>query len=89
MHKVYKYELNFNDTQYISLPYGTEILSVGNQFEKLCMWVKFNTDEEMLFEFKIYVIGTGNQIPLPSKNINFIGTVMFGGGKEVYHVFLA
>ena len=69
------------------LPAGAKILSVGNQDESLCVWAVVDTSPGHLYEWRILAVaGTGHQPPLSDSAV-FLGTVLFGGGQLVLHVF--
>ena len=53
---IYKYELNWNETT-LTLPKGTNILSVGFQGDKLVIWVNTITSEPEQHKFYAYVTG--------------------------------
>jgi hypothetical protein len=86
MTTVHKFELQFKQDQHILLPVGAEILSVGNQLDRLFMWVKLDTSVWEDFPRIVHVVGTG--IPMTHHDVTFIGSVFFAGGTEVYHVFV-
>lgn len=86
MKRIFKYELPVMETQLLSLPKDSQVLSVENQRENLVLWasVDLRTKES---ERHVILIGTtGN--PLPNlDNADFLGTVLFNNGSFVTHVF--
>lgn len=78
------------DTLVVSLPTGSEILSVGNQHETLVVWYKTDTDKKdhEKQNHKLRIATTGNPLGIervvPSR---FLGTVQFQDGAFVVHVF--
>lgn len=85
MKTIFKYGLEFTDSQTLLLPEGAKILSVGNQMEKLCLWALLDPAQSPKARtFRIY--GTGHPVPQDGTGY-FLGTVQFGGGTLVMHVF--
>ncbi len=83
--KIYKYTLDIVDRQVVRMPRGANILSVGNQRGKVCLWALCNPD--MPFSLRaIEIIGTGNSIP-ENNTVNrvFVGTAIVE--PFVWHVF--
>lgn len=86
MKRIFKYELPVMETQLLSLPKKSQVLSVGNQRENLVLWaaVDLRTKET---ERHIILIGTtGNSLP-NLDNADFLVTVLFDNGNFVTHVF--
>ena len=89
--KIWEYELLVTDMQKVAMPEGAQILSVGNQNNKLCLWALVNPDKsfpDRHMEVRhIEIIGTGNPIVEPASMVtrNFIGTVIWD--PFVWHVF--
>lgn len=82
--KIYKYVLEITDEQELMVPIGAEVLSVGEQGGKLCMWFLVNPANS-LYGKNVYIYGTGNPLPNIVNQQKFIGTVQIGPG--VWHVF--
>lgn len=72
--------------QTVKMPVGSKIISVGNQFDDVFIWVLCDP-EKPLEDRKIYVFGTGNELPDNIQTRSFIGTVVTDGGNYVWHVF--
>lgn len=82
---IWKYELELTDIQFVSMPFGSRLLSVGNQDGKLCLWALVDPDKAKV-DRQIEVIGTGNPIPKYAGECDFIGTAIIS--PFVWHVFL-
>jgi hypothetical protein len=95
MEKIFKYELEIKDEQFINMPSMHRILSVQEQNGKLCLWAIVEEGNKMCNQ-KILICGTGNLLSdgligfsygAPyGFMINFIGTVQMPDGL-VWHVF--
>lgn len=83
---VHKFTLLIKDEQTIKMPVGTEILSIQNQHDSLCIWALVDTQQSQfqLRTFRIY--GTGHPIEVMNGH-DYIGSVQFDGGFLVWHVF--
>lgn len=82
---VFKYEIPIDDEVSVMMPRWAQVLSVGNQGEKLCVWARVDTDDE-LTPRKFRVAGTGHPLD-DERTLDFLGTVQFYGGALVFHVF--
>ena len=83
MIKHYKYALDFEVRQTLSLPKGAVILKAGmDKDKKLSIWVDVSQEESDVREF--YVYGTGHLAEKADKQI-FIDTVI--DGDFVWHVY--
>jgi len=82
--RIWKYPLRVTDSQTITIPKGSEILSVQEQAGNPTLWVLVD-DRLVTYSrrtFRIY--GTGHALPEdPGK---FIGTVQLNNAR-VWHVF--
>jgi len=82
---IYKYELKILGFQVLEMPEGSQVLSVGNQRGKVCLWAMVDPAAPVsLRAFEVF--GTGN--PMPDDEIlgrKFIGTVIVD--PFVWHVF--
>ncbi len=93
MRKIYKYPIETKDVQTIRVPkligaskFKDQVLNVDTQLGEPCIWCLCDTKEE-LQDRKILVIGTGNPMPLLSKD-NYLGSYMLYNGNLVFHVFV-
>ncbi|MCY9861200.1 hypothetical protein OTK49_01500 [Vibrio coralliirubri] len=70
----------------IELRAGAKILSVGQQFNEVKMWVEVNLDETKTEVRKFALVGTGIRNELNGTE-KFLGTVMCHGGSLVLHAY--
>ncbi len=85
MYRIFKYVLDLEDEQTISVAEGAESLSVQLQNGKICVWAAHRDYTKELTEpRKFYIVGTGNPFEV-RKAKRFIGTVQ--QGDFVWHVF--
>ncbi len=82
---IFKFILFPSKSQTIELPIDAEILTVQNQNEEVCMWVKLDPSAPKINR-TFAVFGTGWDINADSK-LNYIGSVQLESGKLVFHVF--
>lgn len=92
MRKIYKYQIETKDVQTIQVPkligaskFKDQVLNLDTVFGEPCIWCLCDTKEE-LQNIKILVIGTGNPMPLLSKD-DYLGSYMLYHGNLVFHVF--
>lgn len=83
--RIYKYELEIEDGQNISLPIGAEILDAQMQSDKLCMWCLVNPKVPTeIRNFEIF--GTGHPVLSDmGTSRKYIATVQTRG--LVFHLF--
>lgn len=82
---IYKYELEIRENQWVDLPYGAQLLSVGEQNGKLFVWARVDRERQGdAILFRIY--GTGLLFELDPGR--FLGTVQMQNGL-VWHVYCA
>lgn len=81
--KIWKYELELTDIQFIKVPYKSQILSVQVQNDILCMWAIVDDYDIDVVNIKINIVGTRN--PIENNLGVFIDTVQNNG--FVWHVF--
>lgn len=86
MNTIWKYVLDAELRQTISMPDGAEILSAGADGRDICLWVRVD-DAAPETPRRFLVAGTGEQLP-PEDGTTFIGTVQmpFIAGKNVVHL---
>lgn len=82
---IYKYPLQVEDEQIISMPKGAEILTVQEQHGKPCLWALANPQAEKE-EVKIVMVGTGHIFN--TKNLKYIGTCQCINRLFVAHIFV-
>ena len=86
MKKIYKYNLDITDRQLLELPKGSEILSVKNQGDNICLWALVNSEEQSKEVFEIEIFGTGHDIYENEKTERkFIDTCVMPNGL-VWHI---
>lgn len=84
MKTIWKFTLSDDDLQEVQMPYGAEILSVGMQRDKFCLWAIVDPERPKESR-RIMLRGTGHNMPdftIPPK---FLGTVF--QGIYVWHLF--
>ena len=85
MPTIHKFTLSPEELNEIRLPADAEILTVQNQRNKICMWVKLDKSSQRVVR-KFSVLGTGWDIVSKYK-LKYIGTVQLEDGLLVFHVF--
>jgi hypothetical protein len=84
---VYKVDVPLNaESSVINMPIGAEVLSVGNQREKISLWYKCESTTPSWEPRTFVICGTGKALPARA-NLTFIGTVLLREGALVIHVF--
>jgi hypothetical protein len=93
MRKIYKYQLETTDIQYLKIPriietdtFKEQVLKIDTQNGIPCIWCLVDTEEEER-NVSIRTVGTGNPMPLLSKD-NYLGSYILHDGRLVFHVFL-
>lgn len=85
---IYKYELEIEDYQELSLPVGYKILTVQVQHEVPCIWVLIDQDELIKKTVVLRMVGTGHIIQDEDvSGQSYIGTFQLFNGDLIYHVF--
>lgn len=96
MKKIYKYKIDPNDIYngYILLPYGAEVLSATNQYNKITLYCLIDDEEEREEERTIIVKATGEGIPqetidkIKYYHFQFLGTVSLFDGDLIWHIWI-
>jgi len=83
---IWKYPLEIEDEQEITMPEGASILSVADQGGRLCMWVLVNPNARGRKHI-IRIYGTGHPCPNNIEFLEHLGTVVMSSGNLVWHVF--
>lgn len=81
-------EIRDDNSVDLSLPSGSEILTVAEQFKdskSLQVWYRCCPDAPKVSR-KLFVVGTGNPAPNKSR-ASYISTAILGGGGLVLHFF--
>jgi len=84
MKTINKYELEITTRQTIKMPYDPEILYLGIENEKICLWALVDPGHKPE-NINIEIYGTGNPINSEIDIDNHLGTVQLN--KVVLHVF--
>ena len=87
MDKIYKYTLDILDEQLLTLPAGSRILSVAEQYGKIVIYAIVDTELAGHDYFKFYIRGTGHPFGINLVMARFLGTVKLYDGAIVFHVF--
>lgn len=95
MKKIWKFELHldYNGTgvtwesrQVVPMPYGAIILSVGLQEGMPMLWALVDPEASME-ERTVRIVATGSDLGDEFGGRHFIGTLIFGQGGIILHVF--
>jgi hypothetical protein len=93
MRRIYKYQLETIDIQLINVPrltgeenFKSQVLNVDTQNGTPCIWCLVDVEEEQQ-QIKIRIIGTGNPMPVLSKD-DYLGTYQLHNGEQIFHVFI-
>lgn len=83
---VWKYQLSVEDLQWLELPRGANILSVGAQNEVPCLWCQVDTEAA---KDSVLIVTHRTGHPMKKDNMKFLGTYQLYQGSFVGHVFMA
>ncbi len=93
MRRIYKYQIETTDVQKIRVPrlaetnnFKEQVLKIDIQNEIPCIWCLVDIDEEER-DLEIRIVGTGNPMPLLSKD-DYLGSYMLHDGALVFHIFI-
>jgi len=86
MKTVYKYPLEIDDVQFISMPKGAKPLCVKVQNGNPCLWALVNPYEEEE-SVMIRCAGTGHEINEEGELV-YIDSLLMYGGDLVFHFFM-
>jgi len=85
--RIFKYQMELVDKQFIRLPKDAQVLDVQSQKETPCLWAlvePYNETEERCFE----IFGTGHEVKFDmGVDRSYISTFQITGGSFVFHVF--
>jgi len=82
--EVWKFKLDLDHCQSISMPAGAKILAIQVQFNQPRLWCLVDPTARLTDrEFVTY--GTGHEID--AEGHHYVGTYQIDGGRLVYHVF--
>ena len=87
MKRIYKYKLNYDQSQKVILPPDAKILAVGAQGDDIFIWAMVDPMDIPTSTRCIEIYGTGHDIPDTDLYVrNYLGTVHMRNGL-VWHVF--
>jgi len=78
----FHWPMNAPDVADISMPIGAEVIHVGEQDNRLCIWARVE-DSAPKAMYRFAICGTGTACP-PDK---YLGTAKLYGGQLILHVF--
>ncbi len=85
MKSIWKYSLDAENEQTLSLPKGAKIIHTGlDPSGTLCIWAEVNIDEAERASIAIYIYGTGH--PIKADVQRHLGSLVVG--PYVWHVYL-
>jgi len=86
---IYKYELSEEKVQWVSLPIGSTVLSVVEQYQKVVMYaiVDNETQGKIQIQIEFLMLGTGQFFDDVFESHSFLNTVKLSGGNVMVHVF--
>lgn len=84
MKTVWKFPLEIKDSQVLSMPIDSLIVSVQLQNGIPCIWALVESESDCV-DVLIHTFGTGHEIPFGSRI--YVGTYMLAHGGIVFHVF--
>lgn len=85
-HRISLYDLEIVDEQIINLPRTAKIISAGEQWGKIIIYVLKDDNEKAMVPVTIKLIQTGDRIE-NFKELNFINTVTLSVTRSIWHVF--
>jgi len=83
--EIWKFQLEKPGVHDISIPIGSELLTVQVQQGIVCLWAIVEPNAEKVLR-SIEVVGTGVPIDREAR-MKYIGTIQLYSGSLVFHVF--
>lgn len=83
---IWKYKLEVADSQVISLPKESKILSLLTQYDHPVIYVEVNKDEKETEDYSFECYGTGHIIR-HDDSYTYLGSITMLNDSFVYHVF--
>jgi hypothetical protein len=84
--RIWKFPLDVNDLQTISMPHNAQILHVASQSNQPNLWALVDENAPTVDARRFVTYGTGH--PMPDDNYgHYVGTYQMHGGQLVFHVF--
>ena len=88
MNAIYKYELNGDTLQTVSLPINSTILSVVEQHQDIVMYAVVDTEQQGKIQVQFLLLGTGLNFDNTLDGYSFLNTVKLLDGAIMVHVFI-
>ena len=85
--KIFKYQLEVTDSQFVSMPQGSKIISVEEQSDKVVIYAIVRPLGQREEKHEIKILGTGHPVSFDENEYSFVGTVKLAGGELMFHVF--
>lgn len=86
MSTIWKYPLEVNGIQRVSMPRGAKILCVQPQFGAVCLWACVE-EKNPIVQRTILIAGTGHPLPDGDATLEYLSTFQIDGGALVFHAF--
>lgn len=83
---IYKYPLEVNDNQIVTMPFGATSLTVAVEHGIPCLWTMVDTSQPLLPQM-VSIRGTGH----PCDDLDaedYVGSFYLNDGQFVFHVFV-
>lgn len=88
MKTVYKYEIDDGSVEStIKIPRNATILTAQCQYGRVKIWAFIDTNDNDIVEKKVYLVGTGNEVP-SEKPLIYVSTLQTFAGTQVHHLFI-
>ena len=80
---IWKFPLEVQGEQVVSMPRGAKILTVQVQGTEVCLWALVDPDKGRE-ERRFAIVGTGHDYDGDGK---YIGTIQLSSGRLIFHIF--
>lgn len=87
MNKIYKYKLQIEDFQVLTVPAGSKLLHIDKQGDDVCAWFMVNPTQKLQEHYHIHVFGTGHDVPAQIVD-NYHTTLKFNNESVILHFFI-
>jgi hypothetical protein len=84
--RIYKYTLELEDWQTLTLPKGARVLSFHEQHGQPRVWVLVDPNVQETEERRFRLAGTGH--PIDRADLRFVGTALLRNQTLVLHLFV-
>ena len=85
---IYKYPIAHTDEQVLTLPSGSQIISVAKQYNNVVIYAMVNPTELLMDSYHVIILGTGTPIEWKILDYKFLGTLAFSNGDLMFHYFV-